>query len=55
MKDLKPYLVEFHKNSAMKPKVYSLDYAVENNKRRPIIRIINGDCTFSAKDGIRKA
>ena len=55
MEELKPYMVEFDKNGAMKPKVYPSDCAVGGNHRRPIIVITHDECTFSANDGIRKA
>ena len=55
MEELKPYIVKFDKNSAMKPKAYPPDCAVGGNHRRPIIVITHDECTFSANDGIRKA
>ena len=55
MEELKPYMVEFEKNGAMKPKVYPPDCKVGGNHRRPIIVITHDECTFSANDGVRKA
>ncbi len=54
MEELKPYIVEFDENGAMKPKVYLADCAVGGNNRRPVIVIAHDECTFSANDGIRK-
>lgn len=31
MKDLKPYIVEFEENNAIKPKIYLFDYAARND------------------------
>lgn len=55
MEELKPYIVEFDENSAMKPKIYLLDYAVKGNHWQPIIVITHDECIFSTNNGIRKA
>ena len=55
MEELKPYIVEFDENGAIKPKAYPADCAVGGNNRRPVIVITHDKCTFSANDGIRKA
>ena len=55
MEELKPYMVKFDENGAMKPEVYSSDCAVKEENRRPIIIITHDDCTFFANDGVRKA
>ncbi len=31
MEELKPYIIEFDEDSAIKPKVYPLDYTVRDN------------------------
>lgn len=33
MEKLKPYIVEFEQNSTIKPKVYLMDYVVEENNQ----------------------
>lgn len=55
MEELKPYIVEFDQDGAMKPKVYPSDCAVGGEDRRPVIIITHDECTFSANDGVRKA
>ena len=55
MEELKPYMVEFYDDGAMKPKVYPSDCAVGGENRQPIIVITHDECTFSANDGVRKA
>ena len=55
IEELKPYMVEFDENSAMKPKAYPPNCAVGGNDRQPIIVINHDECTFSANDGIQKA
>lgn len=52
MKELKPYIVEFEENGAMKEKIYPPDCAVHGLNRRSIIVITHDECTFSANDGI---
>ena len=52
MKELKPYIVEFDENDAMKPKTYSLNCAVGGNHWQSIIVIIYDKYTFSANDDI---
>ena len=39
MEELKPYMVEFDENGAIKPKVYPSDCTVRGENRRPIIVI----------------
>ena len=39
MEELKPYMVEFEENSAMKPKIYPSDCVVGGEDCRPIIVI----------------
>lgn len=55
MEELKPYMVEFEEDGAMKAKTYPSDCAVGGPNRRPIVVITHDECTFSANDGIRKA
>ena len=55
MEELKPYIVEFDEDGAIKPKVYLLDCIIRGNDRRPIIVITYDECTFSANNGIQKA
>lgn len=52
MEELKPYMVEFKENSAMKDKIYPADYAVHGNNCRSIIIITRNECTFSANNRI---
>lgn len=52
MEELKPYIVEFDKNCAMKPKIYPVDCAVGEINQRPIIVIIYDEYTFLANDRI---
>ena len=52
MEELKPYIVEFDKNCAMKPKIYPADCVVREINQRPIIIIIYDECTFLANDRI---
>ena len=55
MEELKPYMVEFEEDGAIKAKTYPSDCAVEGPNQRPIVVITHDECTFSANDGIRKA
>ena len=55
MEELKPYLVEFNEDGAMKDKMYPPDCAVRGENCRLVIIITHDECTFSANDGIRKA
>lgn len=55
MEELKPYIVEFEENNAIKPKVYPADYAIGENNWQPVIIITCDEYTFSANNGIRKA
>ena len=55
MKELKPYMVEFDENGAIKPKVYPSDCTVGGENRRLIIVITHNKCTFFANNGVRKA
>lgn len=55
MEELKPYMVEFEENGAMKEKIYPPDCAIHGPNRRPIIIITHDECKFSTNDGIRKA
>lgn len=52
MKELKPYMIEFEKNGAMKEKIYLFDYAVHSSNCRPIIVITHDKYTFSANNDI---
>lgn len=54
MEELKPYMVEFEEDGAMKAKTYPFDCAIGGPNRRPIVVITHDECTFSANDGIRK-
>ncbi len=54
MKSLLPYFVEFLENGTMIPKEYPDDYEVGGPDRRPIIKIIYDESTFSANDRHRK-
>ena len=55
MEELKPYMVEFDENGAIKPKVYPSDCAVGGKNQRPIIVITYNECTFSANNRVCKA
>lgn len=55
MEELKPYMVGFEEDGAMKDKIYPPDCVVGGQNRRPVILITHDECTFSANDGIRKA
>ena len=55
IEELKPYIVEFDEDGAIKPKVYLLDCVIGGNDRQLIIVITHNECTFSANDGIQKA
>ena len=48
---LKPYIVEFYENGAMKPKTYPSNCAVWRENWRPVIVITYDECTFFANDG----
>ena len=52
MEELKPYIVEFEENGAIKPKIYLSNCAVRGNHWRPIITITHDECIFSANHGI---
>ena len=52
MEELKPYIVGFDENGAMKPKAYPPDCAVGDNHWQPIIVITHDEYTFSANAGI---
>ena len=54
MEELKPYMVEFNKNGAIKPKVYSSDCKIGGNNWWPIIVITHNECTFSTNNEIWK-
>ncbi len=54
-KDLKPYMVKFEGNGAMKPKIYLSDCKMESDNCQLIIVIIHGECTFSANNRIERA
>ena len=55
IEELKPYIVEFDDDGAIKPKVYPLDCIIGGNNWQPIIVITHDKCTFSANDRIQKA
>ena len=52
---LKPYIVEFNEDNAIKAKNYPVHYAVGGEKRNLIIVITYDDCIFSATNGVQKA
>lgn len=52
MEELKPYMVEFEEDGAMKAKTYPSDCAVGGSNRRLIVVITHNKCTFSANNGI---
>lgn len=52
IEELKPYMVEFEENGAMKDKIYPSNCAVHGNDHRPIIIITHHECKFSANDRI---
>ena len=54
IKELKPYMVEFNKNGAIKAQDYLVNCAVRREKRYPIIVITHNKYTFFANDGIWK-
>ena len=55
IEELKPYMIEFNKDGAIKAKDYPVDCAVRGEERHPIIVITYDECIFSANDRIRKA
>lgn len=52
--ELKPYIVEFLKNNAIKLKVYLSNYVIRGENCQPIIVITYDKCKFSANDKIQK-
>lgn len=52
IEELKPYIVKFHNNDAMKPKVYLFDYTVRDENCQPIIIITHDEYTFSKNNGV---
>ena len=54
IKELKPYMVEFNEDSAMKAKNYPVDCIVGGEKHRSIIVIIHDEYIFSAMNKVRK-
>ena len=52
IEELKPYIVEFEENNAIKPKVYLANYAVRGNNRRQVIIITHNEYIFPANNGI---
>lgn len=52
MEELKPYMVEFDENGAMKTKKYPVDFLVGGDEHRPIVVITHDECTFFANDGV---
>ena len=56
MEELKPYMVEFYENGAIRLKTYPPDCVVgDGGNRRHVIVITHDECTFSANDGVRRA
>ena len=47
MKELKPYMIEFHDNDTMKLKVYLSDCEVKSENCQLIIVITYDECIFS--------
>lgn len=54
MEKLKPYMVEFNKDGAMKAKDFPVDCIVGREERRSIIVITLDEYIFSTNNGIRK-
>lgn len=54
IKKLKPYIVKFNKNSAIKAKNYLVNYAMRDKKYWPIILIIYNKYTFFSNDRVQK-
>ena len=54
MEEIKPYIVEFDQDGAMKPKVYFFDYAVGRQNRWFVIIITYNKCTFSVNNRVQK-
>ena len=52
MKELKPYMVEFEEDSAMKAKTYPSNCKVRGPNQSPIVVITHDECTFSANNSI---
>ena len=52
MEELKPYIVEFEENGAIKPKIYLSDCVISGNDWWPIIVITYDECTFLANNRI---
>lgn len=54
MEELKSYMVEFNKNSNIKPKIYPPNCTVESENQWLIIVITHNECTFSTNDSVQK-
>lgn len=54
-KKLKPYKVNFDKDSIVKPKIYTFDCEVDGNDWQPIVVIPHEECRFPANDRVWKA
>lgn len=52
IKELKPYIIKFEDNDAIKPKVYLAHWIIEENNWQSIIIITYDKCTFFANDRI---
>ena len=52
IEELKPYMVEFNEDGAMKANNYPVDCIVEDEERHPIIVINHNEYTFSANNGV---
>lgn len=54
IEELKSYIVEFNKSDVIEPKIYLIDYIIEDNNWQPIIIITYNKYTFSANNRIQK-
>lgn len=54
VEELKPYIVEFDENGAMKSKIYPADCAVGKINRQPVIVITHDKYIFLANNRIQK-
>lgn len=53
IEELKPYIVKFDENGAIKPKIYSEDCTIGGNNWRLVIVITHNKCTFSVNNRIQ--
>lgn len=50
IEELEPYLVKFDKTCQIIPKIYLLNYEIEEDKWKPVIVITHDKCIFLSND-----